>query len=170
MDKLQSEFDKQESAGLWLALAGMVIILIILIVYYRHLDWSKTIPRLAFLILGAIAIDASIHATLTSPFEISSYWPWKLASGALVGVWMLGQNLSYPSIAIASIGFAGLISIYYRSLELLTGYPIGEHVPTWVLGNKQIAFDEHPWVSTVLWAITHTSAWAIPSLILKSML
>lgn len=155
-------------------LTGAVILLLAVgllayLVFTADLDWQKTVPRIAFLILGAIAIDASIHALFTSPFELWYYWAWKAVAGSIIGIWMLKRGLSTSSILLGSLGFAALISIYYRSLELLTGYPIGTHVPDWTLAGTQISFEQSPYVSTALWGLTHTCAWLVPSLALKAM-
>jgi hypothetical protein len=153
---------------------GAVILLIALglliyLGYTSNLDWRKAVPQILFLILGAVAIDATIHSLFTTPFEYWYYWAWKAIAGSIVGIWMLKHQLSYASIITGSLAFAGLISIYYRSIELLTGYPIGTHVPDWTLTRVPITFEQNPYLSTGLWALTHTSAWLLPSLALKSM-
>lgn len=145
------------------------LVLLTYLAWTSGLDWRKSLPRIAFLILGAVLIDATIHTLFTSPFEFTAYWAWKAIAGSIVGIWMLKHQLSYPSIIAGSLAFAALISIYYRSIELLTGYPIGTHVPDWVLSSSPITFEQQPYVSTALWALTHTSAWLLPSLALKRM-
>lgn len=166
--ELQQDFDSQEISG-WKLVGPMALLAVLYVGYHwNDLDWQKQAPRLLFLVLGAIGIDATVHATFTSPFEINSYWFYKLVAGTFAATWMLQRELTLPVIAIASLIFAGFISIYYRSLELLTGFPIGEHVPAWKWGNTFIPFEKDPLLSTLLWAITHTAAWAVPSLVLRT--
>lgn len=121
--------------------------------------------KIAFLFLGTVLIDASIHASFTTPFETTDYWLVKFFLVSAAGYWLLTRPnpADMKNIVIATVLFAGALSVYYRSFELLTGYPFGHRVPTWVFGSKQIAWDQHPVQSTLLWAITHFGAFFLPA-------
>jgi hypothetical protein len=121
---------------------------------------------LAFLYLGTAAIDATVHATLTTPFEATDYWVFKLLFVSIAGYWLLrvsSNPVSASNIAIAAVIFAGLLSVYYRSFELLTGIPFGRRVPDFVFGSKVISWAEHPIQSTLLWATVHLGAFYAPA-------
>jgi hypothetical protein len=136
-----------------------------------NLDLSKYFSRkrlsqIVFLFLGAIAIDATIHAAFTSPFEEAGYWWLKLFAAFVAGTYLL-EDPENNSILVAALLFAGIISVYYRSLELLLGVGIGGVVPTWYLPrHSPIAFQQNPLQSTALWAATHLSAFAVPAFLL----
>ena len=160
---------------------GVVLLILAMFYIYPSLPQSSVgvLWSVAFVVLGAIGIDSTVHTLFTSPQEETWYWIFKAFAGSAATLWMLGQGLTTRSIATACVFFAGIISVWYRSIEVLWkvlfGLPrqqkgvLGGHTPRFIFGTNVIDFQNNPVLLTLLWAITHTSAFAIPSLILKHL-
>jgi hypothetical protein len=140
-----------------------------------QLGWQQQLWSIAFVVLSAVGIDSTIHALFTAPFEWSYYWVFKAIAGTSAVLWMLSQRLTTSSILVSSVFFASIISLWYRSIEvvwyILKGgnAVLGSHVPSFVLHSHRVDYADHPVLSALLWAITHTSAFAIPSFVLQHM-
>jgi len=53
---------------------------------------GPTFGQIVFLFLGALSVDATIHAVFTTPFENWQYWWLKLLAAILAGTYLLSQN------------------------------------------------------------------------------
>ena len=128
----------------WHVMFGLVLLL---------LSLPNSIFKMAIM---AATIDATFHAVFTNPFETWVYFVVKVV--LLVFLYSLRIN-----VFITSGLFVLFFSIYYRSLEIAFGVPIGARVPD-VLSVK---FKDQPWLSASIWAAVHGVSALVPLLIQK---
>jgi hypothetical protein len=174
--ELEETWDQQHVLA---TILGVVFLSIaaVWIVPQVNFNWRAQLWSIAFIVISAVGIDSTVHALFTEPEEIDMYWAFKALSGVTAVIWMMSRRFSTQSVIMAAVFFASLISAWYRSLEiiwkLVTGEPkhqagiVGGHVPTFVLGSHRVEFSEHPLLSSLMWGLVHTSAFAIPSFFVK---
>jgi hypothetical protein len=130
------------------------------------------IIRAASIVLGALLIDGAFHALLSTPFENADYWLLKAALGIPISLVLFSVWKAQPvrSILIASLVFAGGISIRYRLFEIMFGLPLGARVPDIVFRGSVLSYGEHPVLSALAWFAVHLAAFGLPAALLHRKL
>ena len=122
---------------------------------------EKVIAKTVLLVLGVLLIDTFIHTFFTVPFETWFYFVVKIIIVACIG-YVLFSDFSNLGVAIATATFVLIFAVYYRLLEFAFGLQFGARVPDIL----SISYASNPGLSTLVWAIAHGTAFAVPALLI----
>lgn len=126
---------------------------------------NKIVKNSLILASVALAIDFIFHYFYSAPMETFTYFLVKFVLVFLIGLWVFKKDTT-TSLVIGTVVFVSIFAGYYRAWEFLYGYSFGYRVPDIILSGKIISWEEMPSVVTLIWAIIHGVAFALPAYII----